>query len=75
MGYFLRAKLYFAKKLGEDTYNKTVILVKNVLSRHYTHLERYDCHLSIHLQECDDILITALISLTPLYLLSICYQF
>ncbi|XP_029970686.1 glycogen debranching enzyme isoform X1 [Salarias fasciatus] len=40
VGYFLRAKLYFAKKLGEDTYAKTVILVKNVLSRHYTHLER-----------------------------------
>ncbi|TMS10047.1 Glycogen debranching enzyme [Larimichthys crocea] len=32
--------LYFAKKLGQDTYSKTVTLVKNVLSRHYTHLER-----------------------------------
>lgn len=40
IGYFLRAKLYFAKKLGEDTYSKTTVLVKNVLSRHYTHLER-----------------------------------
>ncbi|XP_041659129.1 glycogen debranching enzyme isoform X1 [Cheilinus undulatus] len=40
VGYFLRAKLYFAKKLGEDNYSKTVTLVKNVLSRHYTHLER-----------------------------------
>lgn len=45
MGYFLRAKLYFAKKLGEETYTQTVNLVKNVLSRHYTHLERWDCHL------------------------------
>ncbi|XP_061654774.1 glycogen debranching enzyme isoform X1 [Phyllopteryx taeniolatus] len=40
VGYFLRAKLYFARKQGEETYAKTVTLVKNVLSRHYTHLER-----------------------------------
>ncbi|XP_028282971.1 glycogen debranching enzyme isoform X1 [Parambassis ranga] len=40
VGYFLRAKLYFAKKLSEEAYAKTVILVKNVLSQHYTHLER-----------------------------------
>lgn len=40
VGYFLRAKLHFAKKLDETTYNKTMTLVKNVLSRHYTHLER-----------------------------------
>ncbi|XP_042353402.1 LOW QUALITY PROTEIN: glycogen debranching enzyme-like [Plectropomus leopardus] len=40
VGYFLRAKLYFAKKMGEKSYTKTVTLVKNVLSRHYTHLER-----------------------------------
>ncbi|XP_070775031.1 glycogen debranching enzyme [Enoplosus armatus] len=40
VGYFLRAKLYFAKKLGEEKYATTVNLVKNVLSRHYTHLER-----------------------------------
>ncbi|CAN9502909.1 unnamed protein product [Ophioblennius macclurei] len=39
VGYFLRAKLYFAKKLGEEVYARTVTLVKNVLSRHYTHLE------------------------------------
>lgn len=40
VGYFLRAKLHFAKKLGEDAYNATITLVKNILSRHYTHLER-----------------------------------
>ncbi|XP_037314031.2 glycogen debranching enzyme isoform X1 [Pungitius pungitius] len=40
VGYFLRAKLYFAKKLGEETYAATVTAVKNILSRHYTHLER-----------------------------------
>ncbi|KAM6953512.1 glycogen debranching enzyme-like [Aplochiton taeniatus] len=40
VGYFLRAKLYFAKKLGQETYDQTVYLVKNVLSRHYVHLER-----------------------------------
>ncbi|KAI4893230.1 hypothetical protein NFI96_025576, partial [Prochilodus magdalenae] len=40
VGYFLRAKLYFAKKLGKETYDRTVFLVKNVLSRHYVHLER-----------------------------------
>jgi len=40
VGYFLRAKLYFAKKMGQETYNKTVYLVKNILSRHYVHLER-----------------------------------
>nr|XP_055058383.1 glycogen debranching enzyme isoform X1 [Misgurnus anguillicaudatus]XP_055058385.1 glycogen debranching enzyme isoform X1 [Misgurnus anguillicaudatus]XP_055058386.1 glycogen debranching enzyme isoform X1 [Misgurnus anguillicaudatus] len=40
IGYFLRAKIYFAKKLGKDTYEKTVLLVKNILSRHYVHMER-----------------------------------
>uniref|UniRef100_A0A668A7V7 Glycogen debranching enzyme n=1 Tax=Myripristis murdjan TaxID=586833 RepID=A0A668A7V7_9TELE len=40
VGYFLRAKLYFARKLGVEVYTKTVTLVKNVLSQHYTHLER-----------------------------------
>uniref|UniRef100_A0A674P8Z8 Glycogen debranching enzyme n=1 Tax=Takifugu rubripes TaxID=31033 RepID=A0A674P8Z8_TAKRU len=40
VGYFLRAKLYFAKKLGEEIYSETVTLIKSVLSRHYTHLER-----------------------------------
>ncbi|XP_061784636.1 glycogen debranching enzyme [Nerophis lumbriciformis] len=40
VGYFLRAKLYFARKQGEETYAKTATLVKNVLSRLYTHLER-----------------------------------
>ncbi len=41
VGYFLRAKLYFAKKMGQEKYNESVYLVKNVLSRLYTHLERY----------------------------------
>ncbi|XP_031163660.1 glycogen debranching enzyme-like isoform X1 [Sander lucioperca] len=40
VGYFLRAKLYFAKKMGKQTYDKTVNLVKNILSRHAVHLER-----------------------------------
>ncbi|KAI7792667.1 putative glycogen debranching enzyme-like, partial [Triplophysa rosa] len=40
VGYFLRAKLYFAKQIGPETYNQTVYLVKNVLSRLYAHLER-----------------------------------
>ncbi|KAM9325243.1 glycogen debranching enzyme [Gastrophryne carolinensis] len=40
IGYFLRAKLHFAKLIDQETYQNTVILVKNVLSRHYTHLER-----------------------------------
>ncbi|KAI1882936.1 hypothetical protein AGOR_G00240020 [Albula goreensis] len=40
VGYFLRAKIHFAKMLGPETYEKTVFLVKNVLSRHYVHLER-----------------------------------
>ncbi|TNN25692.1 Glycogen debranching enzyme [Liparis tanakae] len=41
VGYFLRAKLYFAKKLGAERYAEAVTLVKNVLSRHYTHLESF----------------------------------
>jgi len=41
VGYFLRAKLYFAKKMGQEKYNESVYLVKNVLSRLYSHLERY----------------------------------
>ncbi|OCT85246.1 glycogen debranching enzyme isoform X1 [Xenopus laevis] len=40
IGYFLRAKLHFAKLMDQESYQKTVVLVKNVLSRHYTHLER-----------------------------------
>ncbi|CAL8276876.1 unnamed protein product [Lota lota] len=39
VGYFLRAKLFFSKKLGEDVYQRTVTLVKHLLSKHYTHLE------------------------------------
>ncbi|KAI9513756.1 hypothetical protein NQZ68_039690 [Dissostichus eleginoides] len=39
VGYFLRAKLYFAKEMGKETYDQTVNLVKNVLSRHAIHLE------------------------------------
>uniref|UniRef100_A0A8P4KHV3 Glycogen debranching enzyme n=1 Tax=Dicentrarchus labrax TaxID=13489 RepID=A0A8P4KHV3_DICLA len=40
LSYFLRAKLYFAKKIGKETYDKTANLVKNILSRHNVHLER-----------------------------------
>ncbi|XP_042853919.1 glycogen debranching enzyme isoform X4 [Panthera tigris] len=40
VGYFLRAKLYFSKLMGPEANAKTVFLVKNVLSRHYVHLER-----------------------------------
>nr|XP_060477312.1 glycogen debranching enzyme [Panthera onca] len=40
IGYFLRAKLYFSKLMGPEANAKTVFLVKNVLSRHYVHLER-----------------------------------
>ncbi|KAG9276162.1 glycogen debranching enzyme [Astyanax mexicanus] len=40
VGYFLRAKLYFAKQIGQEVYNHTVSLVKNVLSRHHVHLEK-----------------------------------
>ncbi|XP_007422039.1 glycogen debranching enzyme isoform X1 [Python bivittatus] len=40
IGYFLRAKLYFSKLIGPEIYAKTVFLIKNVLSRHYVHLER-----------------------------------
>uniref|UniRef100_A0A8C3XST5 Glycogen debranching enzyme n=1 Tax=Chelydra serpentina TaxID=8475 RepID=A0A8C3XST5_CHESE len=40
IGYFLRAKLYFSKLIGPEMYAKTVVLIKNVLSHHYVHLER-----------------------------------
>uniref|UniRef100_A0AAY4AWI4 Glycogen debranching enzyme n=1 Tax=Denticeps clupeoides TaxID=299321 RepID=A0AAY4AWI4_9TELE len=40
VGFFLRAKLCFSKRLGEDVYGQTVRLAKNVLSQHYLHLER-----------------------------------
>ncbi|XP_061097981.1 glycogen debranching enzyme isoform X2 [Conger conger] len=40
VGYFLRAKINFAKMVGKEAYDETVFLVKNVLSRHYVHLER-----------------------------------
>ncbi|XP_072500200.1 glycogen debranching enzyme isoform X2 [Notamacropus eugenii] len=40
IGYFLRAKLYFSKLMGQEAYFQTMFLVKNVLSRHYVHLER-----------------------------------
>ncbi|XP_029473325.1 glycogen debranching enzyme [Rhinatrema bivittatum] len=40
IGYFLRAKLYFSRLIDAETSLKTVFLVKNVLSRHYVHLER-----------------------------------
>ncbi|XP_006000067.1 glycogen debranching enzyme isoform X1 [Latimeria chalumnae] len=40
LGYFLRAKLYFSKLMGKETHAETIYLVKNVLSRHYVHLER-----------------------------------
>ncbi|XP_030063489.1 glycogen debranching enzyme isoform X1 [Microcaecilia unicolor] len=40
IGYFLRAKLYFSRLIDPETSLKTVFLVKNVLSRHYVHLER-----------------------------------
>lgn len=41
VSYFLRAKLYFAKQRGQEVYNQTVIQVRNILSRHHVHLERY----------------------------------
>uniref|UniRef100_A0A672JG74 Glycogen debranching enzyme n=1 Tax=Salarias fasciatus TaxID=181472 RepID=A0A672JG74_SALFA len=40
LGYFLRAKLYFAKKLGKDRYDCSVNLVKKILSHHTLHLQR-----------------------------------
>ncbi|XP_062847896.1 glycogen debranching enzyme-like [Trichomycterus rosablanca] len=40
VGYFLRAKLYFAKQTGQGVYENTLCMVKNVLSRHHVHLDR-----------------------------------
>uniref|UniRef100_A0A4W4E6Z0 Glycogen debranching enzyme n=1 Tax=Electrophorus electricus TaxID=8005 RepID=A0A4W4E6Z0_ELEEL len=40
VGYFLRAKLYFAKQMGQEVYDHHVCQVKNILSRHHIHLER-----------------------------------
>ncbi|KAM5160035.1 glycogen debranching enzyme-like [Callospermophilus lateralis] len=41
VGYFLRAKLYFSKLMGPECSAKTMFLVKNILSRHYVHLESF----------------------------------
>ncbi|KAJ7395271.1 glycogen debranching enzyme [Pitangus sulphuratus] len=40
IGYFLRAKLYFSRLIGPEIHAKTVVMIKNVLSHHYVHLER-----------------------------------
>ncbi|XP_040922154.1 glycogen debranching enzyme-like isoform X2 [Toxotes jaculatrix] len=40
VSYLLRARLYFAKKMGKETYEKTVNLVKSILSHHAVQLER-----------------------------------
>ncbi|XP_076827095.1 glycogen debranching enzyme-like isoform X2 [Brachyhypopomus gauderio] len=40
VAYYLRAKLYFAKQMGQEVYDQQVCLVKNVLSRHRVYLER-----------------------------------
>ncbi|XP_067892976.1 glycogen debranching enzyme isoform X1 [Heterodontus francisci] len=40
VGYFLRAKLHFAKLLEGQLYEDTIYLVKNVLSHHYDYLEK-----------------------------------